>query len=1234
MNNDTQTTATTVDPLGALDAADQNTPKPKASTRGTATIRTPKPEARHTTSQQYAPTVAAQLWPVSAYLRVSGSGAIKLHKSGVAPLVAAARGYLTANKDTVKVVAEKFGVGSLGSGMGKVLNDAAKVGDALMMPWLSLPTVAEAAHRKVPAPFTIEYQFRPSRPITLPKAKKPSKYLFPKGMREVLDLHPATPYAWVTDAPRVMLPEGLLKADAALTGMLRAAGVTNAELADSTDLDTDGARAALAALMDRVPEDDRILIVGLAGSGNWHNSADWDGLRLHGREVIIGLDADVATNPNVWSQASKLFKKVNSKRAEGVTLLAVPPVMDEDGNLDRKAGLDDWLAAGGDWTQIPELLDELPEAPEYEKPETEAHAVVDMDNAVTYVTETRDLEDGNTGRVRVALAEAAVKITGIETNREIHEGLMEEVFISGDLSWQSRPDSGPNLVEHTKFRGVNSKLLRGSKENAVDFLTDASRTEAGAAAGAYTVADARIRKVAAAWGAGMATAARSTKIRYCGFLEWKGQFGYLTADGLRLRDSYDTAVRSDLGEGRPAVQIPLLPADPHARTAKITRAWEAFQRAYAAFHPAQRGIIEVLCGQNVTLSSLGVQAQGTPATFGEPGTGKTMLLQMMGGWNGPKWQRAEVLELRGTEAYVRGLLEGFNDGALPLDDASDFTDNMQKSQRTIDKSAAVQEKVTDLVTLGYAPAVSSGKRVMTASGRWINEPGMPNACRATMINGENLESIGLSRSRGQRALAFTITKDIAPLGHKDALLPARDTLADGDVLPTLRAAIFEYLHYLAELNRVRRPELEGRALWTIAGQELAEQATRDLRGAEPRLTGRDAEFLGPVLAGWTALVNAVEHAGLEVPEHLTRDEAMRSILLAWRRSMAEYRSTTNEPHAKYLAAIAELVALGRYKLEGGGMDVLGRLTTSGKNAGSLVILPGRVTAALSGTFKGIEREDLERALSGVIESKKASIRFDNGHVPSGWRIKAEAWSDAIKADGASDDAEVWELDRDPESVSAWFTARDTAGAMPPATPTLEHLAGILNRVSALCDPAEPLAWAEAVTAAVAPDSGLPRVSPVSDLAAQLAADLDAADAEPYTGPDAETDAESVDILTSVDHSSDVALRAVTAASGPLRLMIRATGHLRDAGAIGLVDLDAHGRTLGADDPEMLANVLTRGMDWARKESAGLPPLWPELARPTVPEVEVPEMGYSPEVEPMPELAELGPMPELDFPDMD
>lgn len=309
----------------------------------------------------------APLWTAESFHPiVTGEGANKLADSQVAPLVAQSRGYYTVT-DTpqAKALADRSasatGHRALANTLVRLLHQGDE--DLLVIPWYRASGVAEQGT----AVKSRTTQYRPSLPEVGDNGKT-KKYVFLPGESTTLDFNPATPIEWITAATRILMTEGAIKGDAALTAQLLAAGVEPTELALAPD--GEDARLKLHELMQRVPKTDRVLILSFAGVANWHGHTDWYAIKLAGRTVMVAFDGDMATNWNVWRQASKLVEFAESKNGH-VQFLNLGSIDAESAKLavglapETKLGLDDYLAKVGTWSDALLLVEKnLPPEPE------------------------------------------------------------------------------------------------------------------------------------------------------------------------------------------------------------------------------------------------------------------------------------------------------------------------------------------------------------------------------------------------------------------------------------------------------------------------------------------------------------------------------------------------------------------------------------------------------------------------------------------------------------------------------------------------------------------------------------------------------------------------------------------------------------------------------------------------------------------------------------------------------
>lgn len=100
--------------------------------------------------------------------------------------------------------------------------------------------------------------------------------------------------------------------------------------------------------------------VALAGVFNWRNThatlADWEDIRLKGREIVVCFDADAITKPQVAKAMARLGKWLKFKGAGKVWYLVVPG----ECNGSATKGVDDWFAAGGTLKGLEQVLDTRP----------------------------------------------------------------------------------------------------------------------------------------------------------------------------------------------------------------------------------------------------------------------------------------------------------------------------------------------------------------------------------------------------------------------------------------------------------------------------------------------------------------------------------------------------------------------------------------------------------------------------------------------------------------------------------------------------------------------------------------------------------------------------------------------------------------------------------------------------------------------------------------------------------
>lgn len=335
----------------------------------------------------------AGLWTVEDYLATGNdsAGAKKLAGSAVAPLVAMARGYETIHEETFAGAMKRYPMPRRQTLQGRRFADAVARGDLLVMPWFTHDDI-ELAQRSGRQPKPATVQVRPSRPEVNARGRE-IKYEFVGGLGTPIGMHPAIPTSWIDSTPVVLLAEGLLKGDSALTGYLLAHGISRDELAwpspgnSTSDRTSDraaeiaGARTRLASLMQRIDRNDQVLVLTIGGVDNWKHNPEWRTINLVRRQVWLGVDGDVASNPNVHRATSELWEFVKTKQ-KAIPLLFAPsvpssasasptgssaggsavpvsgatPEHGEANQRSQKIGIDDYLAEHGDWDQLVAML--------------------------------------------------------------------------------------------------------------------------------------------------------------------------------------------------------------------------------------------------------------------------------------------------------------------------------------------------------------------------------------------------------------------------------------------------------------------------------------------------------------------------------------------------------------------------------------------------------------------------------------------------------------------------------------------------------------------------------------------------------------------------------------------------------------------------------------------------------------------------------------------------------------
>ncbi len=157
---------------------------------------------------------------------------------------------------------------------------------------------------------TSGHQLRPDRPIKRKNGNAP-KYETPAGSRIALDVNPLMLEEVRAGAADLWLTEGCKKVDALTSRGLPTVGIIG------------------------------VWNFAVPGSRSTEPLPCWAYVRLRGRRVYVVYDADARTNPDVQEALRRLVAMLETL---GATVLVVYL---PSGNGDGKAGVDDYLAAGG-----------------------------------------------------------------------------------------------------------------------------------------------------------------------------------------------------------------------------------------------------------------------------------------------------------------------------------------------------------------------------------------------------------------------------------------------------------------------------------------------------------------------------------------------------------------------------------------------------------------------------------------------------------------------------------------------------------------------------------------------------------------------------------------------------------------------------------------------------------------------------------------------------------------------
>jgi len=290
-----------------------------------------------------------------------------IEASGIAPAVAAARGYRSATKKT-----ELRGLG---------FSDRQCRTPALVIPiWGVAGEIAT-------------YQIRPDEP-RIGEDGKPRKYETPRGSRMVLDVPPLARSGLADPGIPLCITEGARKADAAVSKGLCCVAVLGVwNWRGTNDL---GGKVALP---------------------------DWEAVALNGRLICICFDSDVMVKPQVHQALARL-KAFLEQREARVRLIYLPP-----GPHGEKVGLDDYLAGGHSVDDLLALAsDEMRSPAQADTTESAAGPYRETEDGLIWLKHTREGEIPTPlTNFRARIVSQVIEDDGAETQRLIEiEGRLKD----------------------------------------------------------------------------------------------------------------------------------------------------------------------------------------------------------------------------------------------------------------------------------------------------------------------------------------------------------------------------------------------------------------------------------------------------------------------------------------------------------------------------------------------------------------------------------------------------------------------------------------------------------------------------------------------------------------------------------------------------------------------------------------------------------------------------------------
>lgn len=957
-------------------------------------------------------TPAALPWTTEDYAKLLSDtpDITKLLDSAIAPLVAAARGYVgitRKTRDVVGRIADMSPEADRDKERHKCLTTSTKLGSALIMPWYSLARVIKGDGERQDATSFMQASTFQARPQNLgDKASTGAKYLFVKGEKTVMDIHPSTDLGHINNSKTILFAEGLLKADAALSAYL-AKYATPQELRSTARGDSIRARAMLRLIFERIPAEERVLIVGITSNFGWSGKqSEWQLLDVADREVWIGMDADVRTKLSVYDAAARLKNLLETKDAAKVRLLDLPAVAGND-------GLDDVFATGAyTFDDLRGMLTGLPERPEQKISSelAEQRPFVDLEKGTTYLVKKRKDFEGETEVVEEVLAEMAIEVDTVTKVRSVFPQTPISNLISGRSSWIKRDRDQQHAGMGTaSFFDAPLELLSGGRGNIVTIQTSLSQGRAG---GAWVPQSCQA-KVLDAWRAASGYATTQATLLDSNGLwvdEDDERARWVTSAGSLTSDGFDSHYRADTLGSLPDTDIPYM--DPDTQAAEIVEAHETYSSLRDLLHPVMKGLFPTELGMMLALA-VHVQPKGALATFLPRDSGKTVYHQAMMSAYGTEWGTRPAFALNGTEAGLSDTFLLGNSMALFADDARD------KGEEEASKMRVLRAVVENIIRISHSKDQQELKKIQSKTG-WSIRQLRKDSFRAAFLTGESKEDLNLNSSTVSRLMTFT-----AQQSKGETLMAGRGIingrlehfLETGAPSKVMGAWI---VHNLRLADGVEGRQEQADAVGSEVRRHVAEQDALIAAAANAPGT-RARDFLSPVVGALAAYADFIADLYASLGRHADAEATRagvatdRELILA---AYARHRELYGE-EAETATETSLLASLGAAVVGG-----LASLSAPAQGVYSNAIQIGRVVEADGKAFVFINADLASTVLSkmGVrtattksvgkklltlsVDDKASKQRLAKG-TPGvyGHRIPLEVWEKATGSDVAELDSE-------------------------------------------------------------------------------------------------------------------------------------------------------------------------------------------------------------------------------------